>query len=129
MSGSALLGKIALVTGGSGTIGLAIAKALLSQGASVVLAGRRLEKLEEARTNLLSYYPEGNSVSIVSCDVSKEDSVVKLFETSTNNTVESICSSTMQVSRLLVMRFNALFVDEKALRHCLVSCFPRYRRS
>jgi NAD(P)-dependent dehydrogenase (short-subunit alcohol dehydrogenase family) len=80
MSGSALLGKIALVTGGSGTIGRSIAKALLSQGASVVLAGRRLEKLEQARADLLTYYP-GRNVSIVSSDVSKEDSVVKLFET------------------------------------------------
>ena len=73
-----LLGKIAVVTGGSGTIGQAIAKKLLSQGASVVLAGRRVEKLQAAQEKLLQSYPERN-VSYISSDVSKESSVEEFF--------------------------------------------------
>ena len=41
-----LTGKTALVTGASGGIGEAIARALHAQGATVVLHGTRAEKLE-----------------------------------------------------------------------------------
>ena len=49
-----LTGKTALVTGASGGIGGAIAKALHAQGATVVLSGTRVEALEarESRTGL-----------------------------------------------------------------------------
>lgn len=39
-SGSGLEGKVAIVTGGTGGIGLAIARTCLAQGASVVISGR-----------------------------------------------------------------------------------------
>ena len=73
-----LLGKRAIVTGGSGTIGLAIAKAIVSQGASVVLTGRSIEKLQKAKR---SFETSQDKVSIYSCDVSSEDSVVDFFKT------------------------------------------------
>ena len=41
-----LSGMTALVTGATGGIGLAIAKALHAQGATVALSGRRVEQLE-----------------------------------------------------------------------------------
>ena len=47
-----LTGKIALVTGASGGIGGAIAKALHAQGAKVVLSGTRLEALEAVKAEL-----------------------------------------------------------------------------
>lgn len=97
-----LRGKTALVTGGSGTIGKAIAQALLSQGANVVLTGRRRNKLEEAQSSLLVENAStmkhaaitddnggssssrssgvGGKVHVIPCDLSKEDSVVALFE-------------------------------------------------
>jgi NAD(P)-dependent dehydrogenase (short-subunit alcohol dehydrogenase family) len=43
-----LEGKIALVTGGSSGIGLATAKRFISEGATVVITGRRKEALDEA---------------------------------------------------------------------------------
>ena len=47
-----LTGKTALVTGASGGIGGAIAKALHGQGASVVLSGTRAEALEKLKAEL-----------------------------------------------------------------------------
>jgi 3-oxoacyl-[acyl-carrier protein] reductase len=47
-----LAGKTALVTGASGGIGGAIAKALHSQGAKVVLSGTRVEALEAVKAEL-----------------------------------------------------------------------------
>jgi len=47
-----LTGKTALVTGASGGIGGAIAKALHSQGAAVVLSGTRAEALEKLKAEL-----------------------------------------------------------------------------
>ncbi len=47
-----LTGKVALVTGASGGIGSAIAKALHAQGATVVLSGTRAEALEALQAEL-----------------------------------------------------------------------------
>jgi NAD(P)-dependent dehydrogenase (short-subunit alcohol dehydrogenase family) len=78
-SSSFLVGKLALVTGGSGTIGKAIAKGLVSQGASVVLTARRKEKLEQAQEALQGDIASAD-IHIIPCDVSKEESVVALFQ-------------------------------------------------
>eukprot|EP00934_Nitzschia_sp_Nitz4_P004451 Nitzschia sp. Nitz4//scaffold22_size323478//147221//148070//NITZ4_000535-RA/size323478-processed-gene-0.463-mRNA-1//-1//CDS//3329543019//4441//frame0 len=79
---SFLTGKLALVTGGSGTIGRAIAKALLTSGADVILTARRVEKLEDAKEELLSGLAEPSSakVHVLPSDVSSEESVVSLFQ-------------------------------------------------
>jgi short-subunit dehydrogenase len=74
-----LVGKLALITGGSGTIGKAIAKGLVSQGASVVLTARRKEKLEQAQEALTGEVASAD-IHIIPSDVSKEESVVELFQ-------------------------------------------------
>jgi 3-oxoacyl-[acyl-carrier protein] reductase len=56
-------GKAALVTGASGGIGAAIARALHAQGAKVVLSGTRQERLEELAENL------GDSAFVCSADL------------------------------------------------------------
>jgi 3-oxoacyl-[acyl-carrier protein] reductase len=52
-----LTGKTALVTGASGGIGGAIAKALAAQGARVALSGTRVEALEKVRAELGGQHP------------------------------------------------------------------------
>ena len=52
-----LTGKLALVTGGSGTIGVSIAKALAARGAHVVLTGRTMDKLQTAAQTVQQAVP------------------------------------------------------------------------
>jgi len=61
-----ITGRLALVTGSSKGIGLAIARGLSDAGASVVLNGRDVEQLEKARAALAA---EGRSVHARSFDV------------------------------------------------------------
>ena len=67
-----LTGKTALVTGASGGIGGAIAKALHGQGAKVVLSGTRAEALEAVRAEL------GNNAFIAVANLSDIASIEAL---------------------------------------------------
>lgn len=67
-----LTGKIALVTGASSGIGKGIAMALARQGAHVVLAARRTEKLEEVKKDIEE---KGGNVLAVQMDVLKKEDI------------------------------------------------------
>lgn len=67
-----LSGKGALVTGATGGIGGAIAKALHAQGASVAISGTNAEKLEKLSTEL------GERVFVLPCDLRDRPAVVAL---------------------------------------------------
>jgi 3-oxoacyl-[acyl-carrier protein] reductase len=69
-----LTGKGALVTGASGGIGKAIAKALHAQGATVVISGTNKEKLEALAGEL------GDRVFVLPCDLRDRAAVAKLGE-------------------------------------------------
>lgn len=58
-----LEGKIALITGGSGGIGLAIAKAFLISGAKVIIAGTSEEKLKNCCNKLMVERSDGSGDS------------------------------------------------------------------
>jgi 3-oxoacyl-[acyl-carrier protein] reductase len=69
-----LTGKGALVTGASGGIGGAIARALHAQGANVAISGTRAERLDALAAEL------GSRVSVLPCDLRNRAAVVKLAE-------------------------------------------------
>ena len=70
--------KNALVTGASGGIGAAIARALHKQGAQVALSGRRVEPLNELAAEL------GKGAFVCPCDLGDAEAVAALPEAATN---------------------------------------------
>jgi NAD(P)-dependent dehydrogenase (short-subunit alcohol dehydrogenase family) len=73
-------GKVAVVTGAGSGIGRASAIALLREGFSVVLAGRRFETLEQTAADAGT---DGTRALAIAADVSDEGSVRDLFAKST----------------------------------------------
>jgi 3-oxoacyl-[acyl-carrier protein] reductase len=67
-----LTNRVALVTGASGGLGSAIARALHGQGAKVVLSGTRRDALDALALEL------GERAFVVPCDLSDKDAVEKL---------------------------------------------------
>lgn len=70
-----LQGKVAIVTGASGGIGVAIAKQLASAGASVAIAARREDKLAEVMAEIIK---AGGTAISVKCDVTIRQQVKDL---------------------------------------------------
>ena len=68
-----LAGKTALVTGASGGIGAAVAKALHAAGATVAISGTRAAVLEELKASL-----GGERVHVVPCNLSSPEDVERL---------------------------------------------------
>jgi 3-oxoacyl-[acyl-carrier protein] reductase len=66
--------KTALVTGATGGIGGAIAKALHKQGATVAISGRQVDKLEALAKEL------GDRVHVLPCDLGNKAQVAKLID-------------------------------------------------
>ena len=60
-----LEGKIALITGAAGNIGVEICRRYLAEGATVLMAGRTAAKLQEARRQLLAATGAGADRAIV----------------------------------------------------------------
>ena len=67
--------RVAIVTGASGGIGLAVARRLLRDGASVMLVGRKRERLDGARAQL-EKDADPERIAIAVCDVAREDQVI-----------------------------------------------------
>ncbi len=72
-------GKVALITGGGSGVGKAVALGLLEEGVNVILAGRKLDKLEKTRNESINNKYKGESITI-KCDVSIESDVKNLFK-------------------------------------------------
>jgi NAD(P)-dependent dehydrogenase (short-subunit alcohol dehydrogenase family) len=64
--------KIALVTGASSGLGAQFARVLAANGAQVILAARRVERLQELRAEIES---QGGAADVVALDVSDLDSI------------------------------------------------------
>jgi len=76
-----LTGKVALVTGGNGGIGLGFAEGLAEHGASVCIWGTNEEKNAAAKAKLEDH---GGKVAALRCDVSREEQVVAAFTETLN---------------------------------------------
>ncbi len=72
-----LSGKVAIVTGGNGGIGLAMAKGMAKQGANIVVAARDAGKSETAVNELQGL---GVKAIAVAVDVTSNESVAALIE-------------------------------------------------
>ncbi len=70
-----LSGRVALVTGGNGGIGLAMARALARAGADVVVSGRNATKGAEACAELARF---GGRAVFLSADLAREDDCARL---------------------------------------------------
>lgn len=75
----ALSNRVALVTGGSKGIGLAISERLLREGATVVVCGRDGEQLEKARARLSGH----GSIICIAADVRDPKEVKRLVVATT----------------------------------------------
>lgn len=70
-----LSGKVALVTGGNGGIGLGMAQGMASCGASIAISGRNAEK---ARVALESLRPFGVKTAFIAADVTRKADCLRL---------------------------------------------------
>jgi NAD(P)-dependent dehydrogenase (short-subunit alcohol dehydrogenase family) len=71
-----MTGRVAVVTGGNGGIGAAIATAFAREGARVVVGARRTEALERVKAGIEA---DGGTALAVRCDVTREADIVALF--------------------------------------------------
>jgi NAD(P)-dependent dehydrogenase (short-subunit alcohol dehydrogenase family) len=78
-AGSRLSGKIAVVTGGTRGIGLAIANAFASENCSVVISGRNQQTLDQAAAELRANISGDSRVMPVLCDVRNAEQVEQMF--------------------------------------------------
>jgi len=72
-----LTGRVAMVTGASTGLGWRFAQVLAGQGAKVVLAARRTDKLEALKAQIEA---EGGAAHCVALDVADKASIVAAFE-------------------------------------------------
>jgi 3-oxoacyl-[acyl-carrier protein] reductase len=90
-----LTGKVALVTGASGGIGGAIAKALHAQGAAVVLSGTKREALEKLAAELGSMNGSGRSYTAAAnlSDIASVEALPRAAETAAGASIDILVNN------------------------------------
>lgn len=80
-----------LITGGSGGIGLALARVAAEHGHDIVLASRNIEQLKKAQAMLQKKYSV--NVDIKQADLSKPGAAKKLYDELKNNNIEILINN------------------------------------
>ena len=78
-SSSALVGRIAMVTGASSGIGEAVARSLAEAGAHLVLLARREDRLTALAESIRERHPEAKVLPLT-CDLRDESQILAAFE-------------------------------------------------
>ena len=76
MNGKRLENRVVVVTGGAGLLGIEHARAVLSEGGTVVSLDLDLEFLQQRSNPLIEEY--GEKLIILKCDITDEESVVEI---------------------------------------------------
>ena len=71
-----LTGKVAVVTGGNGGLGLGVAMGLAEAGANIVIAARSVEKTAQALENIRSLGVEAHGITV---DVTQEPAIQRMI--------------------------------------------------
>ena len=105
-----LSGKVSLITGGNGGIGLGMAKGLASCGSDIAIWGRNEEKNESAKNELSQY---GTKVNCYAVDVSLEEEVKEnmKFALKTYCNEEYIEHNQEQIDKIQVLAKNHVMGD------------------
>jgi len=74
--------KVAIVTGASSDIGIEISKRFVQEGANVVLLGRNISKLENARKSITDY---ASKTVAIACNITIESQVIQTINQITNH--------------------------------------------
>jgi 3-oxoacyl-[acyl-carrier protein] reductase len=90
-----LTGKVALVTGASGGIGGAIARALHAQGASVVLSGTRQDALDKVKAELDSKGGSGRAFTVIAnlSDTASVEALPKAAEEAAGGSIDILVNN------------------------------------
>uniref|UniRef100_A0A646QE24 XyluloseRed n=1 Tax=Hemiscolopendra marginata TaxID=943146 RepID=A0A646QE24_9MYRI len=107
MASRMLEGKVAIITGSTSGIGLAIAQEFLKQGASVTLTGRNPKVLNEAGKKCVELCGSKDKVLLIQGDVTNDDSRVKLV----NETVKHFGKLDILVNNAGSFQGNSLSSD------------------
>jgi len=95
----ALKGKLAVVTGGSSGIGLAVAKRFVAEGAHVFIVGRRQAELDKAVAEI------SRNVTAIQADVAELDDLDRLYAAiaATKRKIDIVFANAAFVERVTIM--------------------------
>ena len=75
MISSRLSGRICLITGASGGLGIYLARTLWQAGASLLITGRNRQRLEDLQEELAASARADQRLAVIACDLSNPESV------------------------------------------------------
>jgi NAD(P)-dependent dehydrogenase (short-subunit alcohol dehydrogenase family) len=128
-----LQGKVVWITGGASGIGLASARALAAEGATVVISGRRQSEIDQA---IAAAQADGITLHGLSLDVSDAQAVEQVHAriASTHGPVSVlVCSAGTNVPARFFKRLSAqdfskvVDINLKGATHCALAVLPAMR--